>query len=105
MSVEGGDCDAYTIRHVNDDQQYIIEWNGGAIPSFCSFGFIGRDSGYQNEYKVCIEATTYRVSDCNVEMKYEIGISDILQEVYTHFLHTFPLNYIKLFIISIMNET
>ena len=83
MTIDDGFCSNYHIYHVNNDETYEIIWNGGSIPSYCSYGFIGRDSGYMNEYKVCIDVTNFAINDCDVTAKYDMGINSVVAEVST----------------------
>ncbi|OWF55715.1 uncharacterized protein LOC110456162 [Mizuhopecten yessoensis] len=79
----GNDCENYKIHHVNKEDTYTIVWNGGVIPNYCSIGFIGRDDGYMNEYKVCVEAETWKVPNCGAKVKLEKGVVSVLSEVYS----------------------
>ncbi|XP_060064692.1 uncharacterized protein LOC132545039 [Ylistrum balloti] len=78
----GYDCENYQIYHVNEKDTYSITWNGGSIPSYCSIGFVGRDNGYMNEYKVCITKTKWSLPNCGAKVKYEKGVMSSVSEIY-----------------------
>lgn len=79
----GRDCENYEIHHVNDDQTYTIIWDGDPIPSYCTIGFIGRDSGYMNEYKVCVTKDTWSLPNCGAKVSLEKGVVSVLSQMYS----------------------
>ncbi|XP_063411229.1 uncharacterized protein LOC134694127 isoform X4 [Mytilus trossulus] len=57
---------------VNDEESFIAEYYGkNRLGSWCDYmSFTGRDSGYRNEYKICITPLVYKDPDCAVELTY-----------------------------------
>lgn len=62
-----------SLEHVNDDESFIAEYYGkNDLDSWCDYmSFIGRDSGYMNEYEICITPLVYEDPDCAVELTYK----------------------------------
>ncbi|XP_076084268.1 uncharacterized protein LOC143055015 isoform X1 [Mytilus galloprovincialis] len=68
----GEDC-SVTLEKVNDDESFIAEYYGKKdLDSWCDhMSFTGRDSGYMNEYEICITPLVYEDPDCAVELTYK----------------------------------
>ena len=62
-----GEFDTYTIF---DDDTFYIKWRGSKLSSSCSYKL----SPYDTDDKVCVEAVSYSVNDCNVNLQYYGGI-------------------------------
>jgi hypothetical protein len=64
----------YSVYYVNDDKTYQIQWTGDAIYYTCDLSLHGYDEDkIKNEYKICIRASTWDVTDSNVQLKYYTG--------------------------------
>ena len=63
-------CDDFDTRTIFDDDTYYIKWRGSNSSSSCSYEF----SPYDRDDKVCVEAVSYSVNDCNVNLQYYGGI-------------------------------
>ena len=67
------DCSG--VYYVNDDKTYEIQWTGDSINT-CDLSLHGYDEdNIENEYKICIWASTWDVTDSNVQLKYYTGNS------------------------------
>ncbi|XP_022302379.2 uncharacterized protein LOC111110252 [Crassostrea virginica] len=74
-----GEFDTYTIF---DDDTFYIKWRGSKLSSSCSYKL----SPYDTDDKVCVEAVSYSVNDCNVNLQYYGGIiATLLRRTYSCF--------------------
>ncbi|CAG2250079.1 unnamed protein product [Mytilus edulis] len=80
----GEDCSVY-FEMVNEDESIIAEYYGKKdLGSWCDYmSFTGRDSGYRNEYKICITPLVYEDPDCAVELTYRERYSGSPLKTYT----------------------
>lgn len=83
ISVNFDNCYIYNIHNTNEDESYLVSWDGDSISSYsCKIGFHGYDNASPlNEYKVCIRATTWNIQNTEVRLKYYTGLSDVLVKV------------------------
>ncbi|XP_063411222.1 uncharacterized protein LOC134694127 isoform X3 [Mytilus trossulus] len=80
----GKDC-SVLLEKVNEDERFIAEYYGEKeIDSWCDYmSFNGRDSGYMNEYKICITPLVYEDPDCAVELTYRKSYDGTPLKTYT----------------------
>jgi len=68
--------DCSSVYYVNDDKTYQIQWTGDSISYPCDLSLQGYDEDkIENKYKICIQASTWDVTDSNVQLKYYTGNS------------------------------
>lgn len=74
-----------SIEHVNENKIAYLEYNGeDELDSWCDqMSFIGWDSEYLNEYKVCVTPEVYKDPRCGIEMYYKNDYSGVKLEVGT----------------------
>ena len=71
-------CDDFDTYTIFDDDTYYIKWRGSKLSSSCSYKF----SPYDTDHKVCVEAVSFYINDCNVNLQYYGGIiATLLQRV------------------------
>lgn len=77
MFVNKTDCATSSPLHnVNEDEVYEIVWNNGIVPSTspCAFSFQpARGNDYLEDYKICVDAVTYNVHNCDISVNYYIA--------------------------------
>lgn len=85
--VDFGSC--YNVYNVNDDHTYEMSWNGNDHFAGCRVTFHGYDSDQPlDQYKVCIKATIWDITDRNVKLQYYSGstvLSNYLAKDYSRF--------------------
>lgn len=64
------DCSG--VYYVNDDKTYEIQWTGDSIDHTCYLHGYDEDK-IGNEYKICIQASTWDVTYSHVQLKYYTG--------------------------------
>ena len=74
--------DCSSVYDVNDDKTYQIQWIGDDLRYTCDLSLHGYDEDkIENEYKICIQASTWNVTDSNVYLTYYTD--DNLQMTYS----------------------
>jgi hypothetical protein len=80
-------CNDYnTITIYSDDDVYYVRWDGTRLADTCSYQF----SAYNTDYKVCVEATDFYISDCSTYLRYYAGIlATDLKNVSRYFVYVY----------------
>lgn len=75
MSV-GSNCERGTITHkVNEDQSYELVWSHGKVPNSCTFKFKPQGEDYLDDYKICVDVSSFNLENCDLKVLYYIGFS------------------------------